>query len=883
MIKTELYQNNDMSKILKGLSQKEAETLLEKYGPNELVQSKCASPLALFLGQFKDFIVMVLFAATLVSFFLGEIADAIAIITIIIMNGILGFIQEYRTEKSLEALKKMSAPQATVLRDGVQKVIPASKIVPGDIIILEAGNVVPSDCILYESSNIQVNESILTGESIPVEKRTYTNPQNSRVQKESLVFMGTTIITGRAKALVKGTGMQTEMGKIAHMLEGVEEEETPLKKRLNQIGRQLVLISLGVCVLIAIAGILHGETIFNMLLSGISLAVAAIPEGLPAIVTVSLAIGVQRMLKRNALIRRLPAVETLGSTNIICSDKTGTLTENKMTVKKILVDNAHLEVTGNGYDIIGKFIAASSTINMNSHAPFKMLMTIGAICNNAQYEDKKISGDPTEIAILIASKKAGIDNKTLSEYSRMDEIPFDSDRKRMSIICKNRNGDVYLFVKGAPDKILSLCSQKLDKSGISTLSDFKKKEIIRANDDMADQALRVLAFAYKKLDSLPRNLHSADLEKSLVFVGLEGMIDPPRLEAIEAVKNCYRAGIKPVMITGDHKNTAIAVAKELRLKVGENSVLTGDEIEKMSEKELIEKVKNVSVFARVSPKHKLRIVQAFKKHNNIVAMTGDGVNDAPALKEANIGIAMGQCGTDVAKESSSMILLDDNFATIVAAIKEGRIIYDNIRKFIRYLLACNLSEILLMAAAAFMGLPLPLIPIQILWINLVTDGLPALALGVDPPDNGIMSRPPRKNSESIFARGLGTQIVLSGILIGISCIAAFNATMYLTNGDLGKARTVTFVTIIIAELLYSFESRSEYKSVFEEGFFKNQYLVLANLSSFALMLLVMHNSFLSSIFETKALSFNDWLIILVFASFEFIVNNINRIVTRKKI
>lgn len=881
MENAKIYQNAN-ALFLKGLSQKEAEKLLQKYGPNELAQTKKISPLVLFLGQFKDFIVMVLFAATLVSFFLGEIADAVAIVTIIIMNGILGFIQEYRTEKSLEALKKMSAPNATVLRDGTQKFIPAREIVPGDIIILEAGNIVPSDCILYEASNIQVNESILTGESIPVEKKASINPQNSNVQKESLIFMGTTVITGRAKALVKETGMQTEMGKIARMIEGVEEEATPLQKRLNQIGKQLVLISLGVCALIVVAGILHGETIFNMLLSGISLAVAAIPEGLPAIVTVSLAIGVQRMLKRNALIRRLPAVETLGCTNIICSDKTGTLTENKMTVKKILVDNTYLDVTGNGYDIIGKFTANNSAVNMSSHAPFKMLMTIGALCNNAEYEDKKVSGDPTEIAILIASKKAGIDVKNWSEYSRIDEIPFDSDRKRMSTICKNRNDEIYLFVKGAPDKVLGLCSQKLDKSGVSVLSDFQKKEIIRANEDMADQALRVLAFAYKKLASIPRNLQSADLEKNLVLVGLEGMIDPPRPEAIEAAKSCYKAGIKPAMITGDHKNTAVAVAKELRLKVGENSVLTGDEIESMNDKELFEKVRNISIFARVTPKHKLRIVQAFKKHNNIVAMTGDGVNDAPALKEANIGVAMGQCGTDVAKESSAMILLDDNFATIVAAIKEGRIIYDNIRKFIRYLLACNLSEILIMASAAFMGLPLPLIPIQILWINLVTDGLPALALGVDPPDNDIMTRPPRKSNESIFSRGLGTQIVFSGFLIGISSIAAFTASMLLTGGDLGKARTVVFATIIIAELLYSFESRSEYKSVFEEGFFKNPYLVFANLSSFALMLLVMHNSFLSSIFETKPLSANDWLIILGFGAFEFVVNNVNKLVNRKR-
>ncbi|SHF27362.1 Ca2+-transporting ATPase [Caldanaerobius fijiensis DSM 17918] len=870
----ELFLFNEKIK-LSGLSQKEAQSRLEKYGFNELTKKSGISPLTIFLNQFKNFIIIVLLLATLISYFLGEVADAATITIIIIMNAILGFIQEYRTERSLEALKELSAPHATAIRDGKQIIIPARELVPGDIVILEAGDSVPADCALIEAYNVQVNESILTGESTPVEKKSagYRSDSLKSAHKDNMLFMGTTITAGRAKAVVVSTGMRTEMGSIADMMRNTNFEATPLQKRLDRIGKELVLISIGVCILIIFAGIYHGESSYNMFFAGVSLAVAAIPEGLPAIVTVSLAIGVQRMLKRNALIRKLSAVETLGSTNVICSDKTGTITENKMTVTKIYVDDKIVDVTGTGYDVEGEFKLEGGTITPENNIPLQMLLTIGALCNNAEFSTSRVYGDPTEIAIMIASKKGHIEKK-LSQYQRIAEIPFDSDRKCMSVICKDKNNQLYVFTKGAPDRVLDMCSKKLNNTGISLLTTAEKKHILSANEQMAGQALRILGFAYKKLEFLPREIKNINIEKNLIFVGLEGMIDPPRPETIESIKNCYSAGIKPVMITGDHKITAIAIAKKIGLDIDESNVLTGDEIETLSDAQLEKKVPNISVFARVTPKHKFRIVKAFKKHNNIVAMTGDGVNDAPALKEADIGIAMGKSGTDVAKEASSMILLDDNFATIVAAVEEGRIIYDNIRKFIRYLLSCNFGEILTMAVATFLGQPVPLIPIQILWINLVTDGLPALALGIDPPDGNIMERPPRKSKEGIFSGGLGIQILLSGLLIGASSLAAFTVMMFLSNGDLVKSRTVAFVTMIISELIYSFESRSEHKSIFETGFFTNPYLILATLSSFILTLIVIYIPFLSAIFKTVPLDFISWLIVSGFSLVEFIVNSL---------
>lgn len=830
---------------IKGLSENEAKNRLLKNGFNELTRQNKVSPIGIFLSQFKDFITIVLIFATAVSFCLGETSDAVTIFIILFLNAVLGFCQEYKTEKSLEALSKLSSPMAIVVRDGVSKKIPSREIVCGDIIEIDAGDKVCADAKILSSANLTVNESILTGESVSVEKGK---------ESDAVIYMGTTISTGRGVAVVEKTGMSTKMGQIAHLLKGAGDNTTPLKKTLNKIGKELVVICFGVCMLIFIAGIFHGQSVYDMFFSAVSLAVAAIPEGMPAAVTVSLAIGVQRMLKRNALVRKLPAVETLGSTSVICSDKTGTLTENKMTVIKVYTD--------------GKCVDVDGAIDTNSDS-LKLLMLCGALCNNAVCTGGEHLGDPTEIAISIASEKSGIE---YDSYERIAENPFDSDKKYMSVLCENSDGEKYMFVKGAPDVILKMCAKKSENGKVTTFSD--KKRVAKIYDEMADDALRVLAFAYKKADNLKD-------EDSLIFLGLEGMIDPPRREVYGAIASCYNAGIRPVMITGDHKNTACAIAKTLGFKDAKNCI-TGDELMKMSDDEICMAIDDTSVFARVSPLDKLRIVRAFKRRRKVVAMTGDGVNDAPSLKEADIGIAMGKSGTDVAKEASDMVLLDDNFSTIVSAVEEGRMIYDNIRKFIKYLLACNLGEILLMGAAAFLGMPIPLLPIQILWMNLVTDGLPALALGIDPPSDGIMNRQPRKKDEGIFSKGLGGIIVASGFLIGASSLLAFALAMYMTR-SLETARTVSFCTLIFAELVYAFECKSEYTRLSPKQIFNNLYLVMAVVASAILTLAILYIPFFANIFKTVPLTRDMWFIALALGMVEFIINSVVlKPVTKKK-
>lgn len=876
MLGTQCKTSYDMDQkaFIDGLTSEEAEALLKEHGPNELIEEGKTSALGIFFGQFKDFIVLVLIVATSISFFIGEIADAITIGIIIFLNALLGFIQEYRTEKSLEALKELSAPGANVIRDGKEITIPARNVVPGDILVLEAGDKIAADCVLLEGVSVQVNESMLSGESVPMGKRAVDIDRLDieNAPDKNRLYMGTVLTMGRARGLVTKTGMDTEMGSIASLIQDVKREDTPLQKRLDRIGKELVGISLIVCLLIVLAGIYHGETIYNMILAGVALAVAAIPEGLPAIVTVSLAVGVQRMLKRNALIRKLTAVETLGSTNIICTDKTGTLTENKMTVQKLYVDGRILDVM-DWSNKEGMFRANGKVEDIGSNSSLEMILRIGALCNNAEKRDGSIYGDPTEAAIIEASIKGNMYERSLNGYQRVHELPFDSERKCMSVICKdNRGRGYFVFVKGAPDRILSKCTRQLRGGECIPLDSIQKRGIDRINENMAGDALRVLGFAYKKIDHIPYNLSAKNIEHNLVFVGLQGMIDPPRPEVYGAIVDCHRAGIRPVMITGDHKNTAIAIAKDLKMVKEDSGVMTGDDIDRMDDSELKECIENVSVFARVSPNHKLRIVRAYKQMGNVVAMTGDGVNDAPALKEADIGIAMGKGGTDVAKEASSMILLDDNFSTIVATVEEGRIIYDNIRKSIRYLLSCNLGEMIMMAIAAIFGMPLPLVPIQILWINLVTDGFPALALSVDPPEDDIMKEPPRRDEAGIFSDGLGIHIAFSGALIGMSAIAAFALLLNIT-GDLEQARTTALVTMILAELLYSFESRSERKNVFDIDFFRNSYLIVANLISLGLTLVIIYIPTLSSIFKTFPLSTNDWMIAIGFSLVEMLISS----------
>jgi len=870
----------------RGLSSIEAKKRLETHGLNALSAKKGTSAIKIIISQFTDFMVLVLLGATAISIFMGEMTEAITIIAIVILNASLGFVQEYRTEKTLEALKNLAAPTARIIRDSEIVVIPAEQIVPGDVLILEAGDRVSGDGDIVWESNLYVDESLLTGESVPCEKKPGNFYGEGGVAPKNRVYMGTVVTSGRGKAIVTSTGMLTEMGKIADMIQNIEEEQTPLQRKLDHLGKFIVLGCILICVIVTITGILRGEPVFTMLLAGISLAVAAIPEGLPAVVTIALALGVQRMLKRNALIRRLPAVETLGCANVICSDKTGTLTQNRMTVRRILSGD-------NSYDVVGESDSAKGGYELNDREievikakPLALTLEIGALCNDARLVSKKENdtsylqrfkdkvtktekfsfyGDPTEGAILIAAAKAGIIKSKLDlEYKRIDEIPFDSDRKCMSVICANQKGDIGVYSKGAPDVIIQKCSKVLTNRGVNELTPTIRKQILRSNELMASEALRVIGVAYKSI--VQGVFDKNKVESELVFVGLIGMIDPPRKEAVEAVSKCRLAGIKPIMITGDHRLTATSIAKEIGIFSEGDLVLTGEELDKMTVEDLMEVADRTSVYARVSPKHKLMIVSALKSKGNIVAMTGDGVNDAPAVKEADIGVSMGITGTDVTKEASSMILMDDNFATIVSAVEEGRVIYSNIRKFIRYLLSCNIGEVLTMFIGMMLGMPLPYLPVHILLVNLVTDGLPAMALGVEPADDDIMRSQPRGSTDNIFSHGLLNLILFRGIFIGLCTLAVFTSILYFTS-NLAAARTGALVTLVATQLIHVFECKSEFKSIFEIKFFNNIPLILAVSCSLATILSVVYIPALAKMFNTVPLTLTEWLLIAGFSAF----------------
>lgn len=811
----------------RGLSHREAEDKLMHYGKNILHQHKKKSALALFLSQFADFMVLILIVCTAISASMGEWIEAAVIIAIVILNSILGFIQEFRTERTLEALKNLSAPKARVIREGVQIAIPADRVVPGDTIVLRTGDRIPADSIILNSESIMVDESMLTGESMAVNK-----------DKGSL-YSGTLIVAGHATAAVTATGMNTEMGKIAGMIQNVAEEQTPLQKRLEKLGKYIIAGCFAICLSIVVIGILRGESVFFMLVSGISLAVAAVPEGLPAIVTIALAIGVRKMMIRNALVRKLPAVETLGCTNVICADKTGTLTQNKMTVRKIVSMS----------DILDK------PQNEEDH---KRIIDICGLCNNFT--------DPTEIAL---SKIAKLDE--LSNFTRLKEMPFDSKRKCMSVVVQDSNGVKYLLTKGAPDVLLKKCSMYQCNADFISLDTGIGRKILLYNNFIANDALRVLAMAWRKI-SQNEDYSQNNIESNLIFVGMVGLIDPPRPEAAEAVRLCSQAGIRTIMITGDHKITASAIAKELNiLKKGEK-VVTGEELDRMSDDELAVQAKRISVYARVMPAHKLRIVKTLKKLGNTVAMTGDGVNDAPAIKEADIGIAMGISGTDVTREASSMILLDDNFATIVDAIKGGRVIYSNIRKFIRYMLACNLGEVITMFIGLIAGLPLPLLPLQILWVNLVTDGLPAIALGMDPAENDVMEQQPIKTNSGIFSGGLLGLIIFRGILTGLFTLGAFVVVLF-TSCNVGLARTSALVTLVLIQLVHSFECRSDHKSLFEIDIRDNLYLIAACSISLLMVIAVVYIPELQVVFRTSSLNINQLGVIAGFVALGPIVSS----------
>ncbi|MFT5871335.1 MAG: Ca2+-transporting ATPase [Clostridium sp.] len=861
MINEQVSNNNALDKnkprgsstvsktALRGLTEEEAENRLKKYGFNKLENKKKISALKIFFSQFNDFITWILIVATVLSGLMGEKADAITIFIIVVMNGILGFIQEYRTERSLEALSKLASPTAKVLRNGSILVINSIYLVPGDLVILESGDRVPADCILTQDNNTMLDESLLTGESAGVHKSVNSEDNN--------IYMGTIILTGKAKAMVAATGMSTEMGKIANMLESIENERSPLKEKLAHLGKILVALCIIICAVVTLMGIWRGQDKYTMFLLGVSLAVAAIPEGLTAIVTVALALGVSRMLKRKALVRKLPAVETLGCTSVICTDKTGTLTENNMTVKALYFD-------GHGYDVDKDKI------------PLNLVMKKAfTYCNDCNYDfnvkniEKCLFGDPTETALIKGFFK---NTKELQEFlnksRRVYEISFNSTRKIMSVIVKEDEREVC-YVKGAPERVIENCNYILVEGLVQPMLPSYKNALIRAVESMSNKALRCIACAYK-VSGITRN---DNLETNLIFIGVAGIIDPPRPEVKDAVLKCKIAGIRPVMITGDHKNTAFAIGKDLDICKDPSEVITGDELDKLNDKELEKNIDNFRIFARVSPKHKLRIVKAFKNKNHIVAMTGDGVNDAPAIKEADIGIAMGISGTDVTKEAASMILLDDNFATIVAAVEEGRVIYNNIRKFIRYLLSCNLGEVLTMFLASLFYLENPLLPIQILFVNLVTDGLPAIALGVDPADPDIMFEKPRGKNESVFSRGLTEKIIIRGCLIGVLTILSFIAGKYY-GMSIEACRTLALGTLVLSQLIHVFECRSEKHSLFEINPFTNMYLIGAVGISVIMLIGIVYVPFLQKVFHTIPLNLGQWLIILFFSGIISFINSL---------
>lgn len=840
-----------------GLSSYEALRRLEKYGKNKLVTKKKKTIFKQFLYQLKDVMIYILIVASIISAFLGEISDALIILLVILINAVIGVVQESKAEKALDALKELSTPKVIVKRDGSLKEILSEDIVPGDIVIIDAGRYIPGDLRLIDTANLKIEESAFTGESVPSEKDASFLPDKEVPigDQNNMAFMSTLATYGRGVGIVVGTGMNTEIGKIAKMIEQEANEDTPLQKKLSELGKILGFLAVSICLLIFIISFFQGRDLLEMFLTSISLAVAAIPEGLPAIVAIVLALGVQRMVKKNAIIRKLPAVETLGSVSIICSDKTGTLTQNKMTVTTIYTNDSYIK---------------ENEFNLNENES-KLLADCMVLCNDATYSEKNQTGDPTEIALLESSFKLNIlKEKFEKEFKRIDEIPFDSDRKLMTTVNLVDSNKARVFTKGALDSILSICN-KISING--KLLDFTKEykdKVLENSNIMSDKALRVLSFAYKDISK--ENIVLDSLEKDLIFIGMVGMIDPPRLEVKDSIKLCKSAGITPVMITGDHKNTAFAIANELGIAEDISQAITGHEINKFKEEEFNEKIINYRVFARVSPEHKVKIVKAFKSHGNIVSMTGDGVNDAPSLKAADIGVAMGITGTDVSKGASDMILTDDNFSTIVSAVEEGRKIYLNIKKSIVFLLSCNLGEILTLFTAILLNWNSPLQPIHILWVNLITDSFPALALGVDKTKEDVMNDPPRNPKESIFIKSDKVQLVINGVLIGGITLFAFKLGERLYDDSLIHAQTMAFIVLSVSQLFLSLSLRSNTKSAFSLGLFSNRYLVYSILLGIFLQVIIISIIFIANIFKVTPLLLYDWILVMLVSLIPFAIN-----------
>jgi len=866
-VKNVIEELNTSDKM--GLSSEEVKLRLEKYGPNQLVSKKRKTFIKMFFEQFKSFMIIVLLIAAVISGVVGiyegeGLLDTFVILGILIVNAFIGAFQERKAESSLEALKNMAAPVTRVMRNGEIFEIHTSDIVPGDIVILETGAIIPADLRLIEAINLKIQESALTGESVPVEKITATlnGDEIGLGDRINMAFSTGMVTYGRGRGVVVGTGMQTEVGKIADMLQQAVETETPMSRRLAQLGKFLGTAALIICGVIFLVGVLYGNSILDMFMTAVSLAVAAIPEGLPAVSTIVLAIGVQRMVKRNAIIRTLPSVETLGSATVICSDKTGTLTQNKMTVVAAYVNHKK--------DMINR-AAPATELNPEEHR----LLSVSVLCADAQLRIKNggkidYTGDPTETALLEFGVLYGVyKDKYEKEYPRVAEIPFDSDRKRMTTVNRLSDKSTRVNVKGGLDEVLSVCNRIIIAGEIRPISEQDIELIRKGNEEMADSALRVLAMAYKDLPEAPANVEIGDLENELIFIGLLGMIDPARPEVLDAVHKCNTAGIRPVMITGDHKNTALAIARELEIYKDGNFAITGADLEKLSDEELAANVSKYSVYARVAPEHKVRIVKAWQSHNEIVAMTGDGVNDAPALKQADIGAAMGIVGTDVAKGAADMVLTDDNFATIVSAVEEGRRIYDNILKAIQFLISCNVGEIFLLLVTSVFNMGTPLLPIHILWVNLVTDSLPALALSVDPAENDIMKRKPRKSKRGFMTRGMIWRVLYQGIMIGAIPLAAF--IMGLREQGVILGQTMAFATLMFAQLTHVRNIHSTTKLSLATNPMKNKPLIGAILISAAMAVIVLLIPPIRDAFRLTAMDGKHWIIVLLMSLIPILV------------
>lgn len=850
----------ELGSTTQGLSSEEARVRLEQYGPNELKEKKRTSPLMMFLSQFKDFMIVVLIAAAVISGIIGELVDAAAILVILLLNAVIGFIQEYRADQAMAALKRMALPESTVIRDGKITKMKETVLVPGDMVILETGTIIPADLRLMESFSLRIDEAALTGESVPVEKNAEPLKQDLPISdRVNMAYKGTVITYGRGRAVVVGTGMRTELGKIAALLQEEPEQKTPLQKKLTGFGKRLALAVLAVCAFIFAIGILRGESPLLMLLTAVSLAVAAIPEALPAVITISLALGARKMVRRNALIRKLPAVETLGSVTYICSDKTGTLTQNRMTVEKFFFDGRLIELNGSG-----------------KPAGIDLLLKAMSL-NNDSFRDAegRAAGDPTETALLEAAAEHGFEKEAVEkEYPRIAEVPFDSERKRMTTIHKGPEG-IIQYTKGAVDALLDKAGDVWTSEGLKKLD---QAEFERINEQMSAGGLRVLCLAMKQWEALPGSLDPGSVESGLTILGLVGMMDPARPEIPDAISECKTAGIRPVMITGDHPVTARAIAERIGLIEKGAAVISGAELDRLSLEAFESSVEDIRVYARVVPEQKIKIVQALQDKGQVVAMTGDGVNDAPALKRADIGVAMGITGTDVSKESAHMILLDDNFATIVNAVREGRKIYDNIRKFIKYLLTTNSAEIWVLFIPPLFGYPLPLLPIQILWVNLVTDSLPALALSVEPAEEDIMKRPPRDPRESVFAHGLGRHVVWVGFLMALIVIAL---QVWAVSENEGHWQTLVFTTLCFAQLSHVLAIRSERESLFHQGILSNKPLLGAVALTFGLQLMIVYVPLFHPIFKTEPLTFKEILLCLALSSVIFIVVEIEKFFRRR--